>query len=67
MAAWLQKPEKLRYLVTLQQPIQKFPKLKLTYSDESPNSYCPDSVDSEDLTRRVIVICDFSGGTEAGK
>ena len=67
MAAWLQKPEKLRYLVTLQQPIQKFPKLKLTYSDKSPNSYCPDSVDSEDLTRRVIVICDFSGGTEAGK
>lgn len=67
MAAWLQKPEKLRYLITLQQPIQELPKLKLTYSDDSPNSYCPYSVDSEDLTRSVIAICNFSGETEAGK
>lgn len=65
--AWLQKPEKLRYLVTLQQPIQKLPKLKLTYSGDSPNSYCPDSVDSDDLTRRVIAICDLTGGMEAGR
>ncbi len=64
MAAWLQKPEKLRYLITLQQPIQEFPKLKLPHSDDP---YCPYPVDSEDLTRSVIAICDFSGRTEAGK
>ena len=64
--AYLRKPEKIRYLITLNRSISELPEIKLTNSDDSLNSYCPNSAASLNLPRRVMVLCDLTDtGTEA--
>lgn len=58
--AYLRKPEKIRYLITLNRSISELPEIKLTNSDDSLSSYCPDSVASFNLPRRVMVLCDLA-------
>lgn len=57
--AWLRKPEKIRFLISLSEPVEELPKVELKYSDTSVNSYCPDLFDSDDFSRRVMIICDL--------
>ena len=49
--AWMRKPGKIRFLVSLSQPMKQFSQIELCY--------CPESINGKELAERVIAICDL--------